>query len=238
MSIMTLMHGMRTAVVAPVTGTPTFVSGVPYRSPGGTIGNRTGWTLGTLTPGNYDDSFAGPYSLPYTWYIGGVAYTTYYISTNGYITFGSGSGNIITAPQNLTGIYLTPGDNYWGTNGANGTGNSPNAIAYISGTTNFSNCTYFRLNMQGYAYGNSGVDRSWELNLILNNTTAAQYFEMVFGSALSSGASSFGIYNGSTIIQSGAAPLSNVSYCFSCTDGTGTSWTYNGAGSFSNVTFP
>ena len=237
MSIMTLMHGIRTAVVA-ASAAPVFASSV-LRTPGGTIGNRTGWTLGTLTPNSYDDGYAGTYSIGGTWYMNNVGYTTFYISSNGMVTLNGGNGGIFSTPQsgtNSVGFWITPGDNYWASNAGNGS-NAPDGVAYKTGTSSSSSYNYFRINMQAYAYGNSGIGRSWEMNVIWNPTTNAIYVEFVYPSTILSAATAIGLYTGATVYQNAITPGANTSYCYSSTDG-GVTWTVHGYGSFSNITFP
>lgn len=231
---------------AKVGGTPppptiTFSAGV-YRTMGTgyALNGRSGWTLGTLTPSSYDDGFAGPFTgvMPggTSVYIDGISYTQYYVSSNGYLTFGSGSGAIISSPSGPSGFFFDPGDNYWGTNGANGTGNTPSGFAYKFGTT--STGLYFLCaNMMGYAYGSPSIDRGWQLNIFWDSANTNQYVEFVYSPALGSISTSVGVRNNTTAtnyIATGFVPAANTSYCFS-TANKGVTWTAVGAGSWNGV---
>jgi hypothetical protein len=46
---------------------------------------------GTLVTGLTDDSYGGPFTLPFTFKLYGTTYTQFYVGSNGYVTFGRGS---------------------------------------------------------------------------------------------------------------------------------------------------
>jgi len=210
------------------------------RAAGGNVGNRTGWTLGSLTPTSYDDGSAGPYSdiIPSgkSWYMNGVAYSQLYISSNGLISFGAGWGSTTAIPT-LQCIAAFPGDQYWGTNGANAGVNTPNGVAYKSGVTS-TGINYFRINMRGYQYGSSYNDRSWEINCFwTNETPPRQYVEIVYPNTvnnISAYTNNPGIYGSSWVSLSSSYATPNNSVALQSSD-YGTTWTVLGAGSWSGT---
>jgi len=69
-------------------------------------------TAGFVAGPTGDDGFGGPYTMPFSFNFYGSAYTDLYIGTNGYITFGSGSGDRFTqtypsttAPNNMISMF-------------------------------------------------------------------------------------------------------------------------------------
>ncbi|MBK6444164.1 MAG: hypothetical protein IPF81_02300 [Bacteroidetes bacterium] len=65
-------------------------------------------TTGFVAGISGDDTFGGPYALPFAFNFYGTTYNDLYVGTNGYLTFGSGSGDRIpqtypsaTAPNNM-----------------------------------------------------------------------------------------------------------------------------------------
>ena len=71
-----------------------------------------------VNSGTYDDSYTGTYNLGFTFRFGNVNYTNYYVSSNGYITFGSGSslyyGYPLTSFNHSNGVWGYPYDMYQG----------------------------------------------------------------------------------------------------------------------------
>jgi hypothetical protein len=71
---------------------------------------------GTAVSGLSDDNSVGPFTLPFTVRFFGVDYTSYYISSNGYVSFGSGSGSIPYACMPMSGfpvgLYVFGDDMY------------------------------------------------------------------------------------------------------------------------------
>jgi hypothetical protein len=228
---------------APVSGLPmpTFNSGVIRTGTGWASGGRSGWTLNTVVPNgaNYDDSWAlmtaTVMPVGTSWFMNNVAYTTYYIGTNGYITFGTGITSYSPAQIYTTpGLYPTPIDNYWGTNGANGTGNTANGAAFRYGTTSLG-YNFFSVNLQCYAYGATGTDRSWEINCFYNADNSVQAVEFMYSSTFSNGTTQQGVYS-NAVYAGSTLPSASTSFGWSSSD-FGVTWTFNGTGSFSVGTF-
>jgi hypothetical protein len=71
---------------------------------------------GTTVSGLTDDNYAGPFTLPFMVRFFGVDYTTYYVSSNGYVTLGSGYGGIPYACMPMSGfpvgLYVFGDDMY------------------------------------------------------------------------------------------------------------------------------
>jgi hypothetical protein len=67
---------------------------------------------GTAVTGLSDDNFVGPFTAPFSIKFYGVTYTQYYIGSNGYVTFGSGSSTYINSclPTSAMPIGVYP---YW-----------------------------------------------------------------------------------------------------------------------------
>lgn len=230
----------------PSSTTPTFNTSVNRTFAGYGLGARLGWSYGAEVPSSYDDGYAFFDSITYPiipyaryWYMNGVGYNTYYVSSNGYLTFGSGSGAIISAPQTSpAGFYLCPGDNYWATNaGTNGTANTPNAFAFRRGVTS-NGWQFFSANMQAYTFGNTSNDKSWELNCFFNSDNSVQFVEFTYGPVFGSGGytGTAGVSNGSLIYTASTTPAANITLSFSSLD-KGVTWTYAGQGSWSVGTF-
>lgn len=65
---------------------------------------------GTLVTGLSDDSYAGPFTLPFPVQFYGAVYTQYYVNSNGYVTFNAGNTRYSNAclPQTTMPIGLYP----------------------------------------------------------------------------------------------------------------------------------
>ncbi len=198
--------------------------------------SRTGWTLGTLIPSSYDDGFAGPYTsvMPAgtSWFMNNTAYNSYYVSSNGLLTFGAG-----TASGTLSALSIAPcpGDQYWGRNGSNIGSSNQQGMAYKFGTTS-TGYYFFSVNMQGWAYGTSYTDRSWEINCFWNADNSKQYIEIIYSPAFGSNYSgTAGVYGGSSVGYSGTTYATpDKSMAFSSTN-KGVNWTLAGQGSWTGV---
>jgi len=192
---------------------------------------RSGWTNGGLSPTDSDDGYAGPYAnvMPAgtNWYMNNIAYNQYYVSTNGFLSFGSGSSGNGTVNSALAGLYPVPGDNLWG-----------NGFAYKRGTSS-AGWYFFSGNVTGSAYDGSG-DRSWEINCFWNADNSQQYVEFVWFPDGPGGwaGNYYGITNGVTVFYTNTpAPTpSMTSYAWSSTN-RGVTWTgapgsWTGMGTF------
>lgn len=217
-----------------------FNSGVYRTASGYALNGRSGWTLNTVAPTSYDDGYAlvsGIIPSGTSWFWNNIAYTSLYIGTNGYIPFGAGS-SIINPGVNssIQAIFLCPADNYWGTNGANGNGNTASGVAYKKGTTS-TGLNFFSINMMGYKYLSTSTDRGWELNCFYDSNNSNQYIEIIWGPAHNNTDTfTFGLYYGTTTLAVPASGVlaANRSYCFSSSN-KGVSWTAHGLGSWSGV---
>lgn len=215
---------------------------------------RVGWSFSGNQPVaadnatvNYDDGYTLLSQSVYkvispglSWYMGNIPYTQLYVGTNGYVTFsGSYTPFGISSPQtNESGIWLCPGDQYQGTNGENGTGNTASAIAYRKGVTS-TGWQFFSVNMQGYQYTVSNNDRSWEINCFFNYDNSVQLVEMVYSpffSSVNAYTGTAGISTQTSTFVSTTTPAAGLTLSFSSVD-RGVTWTYAGQGSWGIGTF-
>jgi len=111
----------------------------------------TNWT--GIQNVSFDDGFIGPVPLPFTFYHSGVGYTSVYIESNAYLTYGAGSNafNSLSSsnpalPKYFLGAadnsyqrvsYFTSGTDYFrfrfeGTAGTSGTVGNPNIVYEVT----------------------------------------------------------------------------------------------------------
>lgn len=232
----------------PSSTVPTFNAAVNRPMWGLYSNGRVGWSFSGNQPTsdgssvNYDDGYTFLSQSVYkviapglSWYMGNVPYTELYVGTNGYVTFSASYIEFnITGPQiSPSGIWLCPGDQFQGTNGANGTGNTASAIAYRKGVTS-TGWQFFSINMQGYQFGTPTNDRSWELNCFFNYDNSVQLVEMVYSPTFSSVTAytgTAGISNGSSTSFPNPTPSAGLTLSFSSVN-KGVTWTYAGQGSW------
>jgi hypothetical protein len=108
-------------------------------------------------------------------------------------------------------------------------------MAYKFGTTS-TGYYFFSVNMQGWAYGTSYTDRSWEINCFWNADNSKQYIEIIYSPAFGSNYSgTAGVYGGSSVGYSGTTYATpDKSMAFSSTN-KGVNWTLAGQGSWTGV---
>src|SRR4051812_48637765 len=97
---------MSFSIVAGVTKPPVLGSGV-------TTGSWPPAGYTSISSSHADDEFFAV-TLPFTWSLAGTGYTTAYIGTNGYITFGSGADDYSPLSASLPAfpkIFFAGGDN-------------------------------------------------------------------------------------------------------------------------------
>ena len=196
-----------------------------------------------------DDGYAStPIQLPsgMVWYYGtfnnnvNAAFTQFYVSTNGYISFGSGTGGIISSPTAGT-ICANPGD-LWLQPGLTNTTGTAHAIwtrggsstSVISGSLDPDGYHYW-MDIVVYcgAYGNTTSYRDWQMRLAKQGTT--QYIMTRARSYPATGIP--GPYGTNGTAYPGVAMDENGNswnQCWMSTDN-GVSWTYLGKGFLSMV---
>jgi hypothetical protein len=213
---------------------PAFASGV-QKAPSGTYTLRSanGWTnasAGMFTVNSYDDgltsNFSGIIPAGTSWFWNNVAYTSQIIYANSYISW-SGAQDLL--------FYA--GDQYWGTNGPNGTGSSNAGLGYKSGVT-AGGWNYFYMNLQGYQYGATGSDRTWEAHFVYNSDNSIQYIEIIVPATVNSPGS---------FTEGPTSPTNNRQNLFTLAGSTvpasgvwsstnkGVTWTFLGSGSLTNI---
>ncbi len=125
---------LNVAASLPACGTYYSVASTTY----GTL-PTTGFT--TVT-GLTDDNFSGPFTIPFSFNFFGTAQTSFYVGSNGYITFGAGSGDRFsqvypntTAPNNMIALsYCDLLPSSGGTISYGVVGTAPNRIMVIDWT--------------------------------------------------------------------------------------------------------
>lgn len=144
-----------------------------------------------------------------------------YVSTNGYITIGSGSSNIVNTPQNQpnpAAIAANPSDN-WLQPGLTNTDGDVQNIYYLTGGT--TGKSYIKFLVYAGTYNATTNPTSWLLNLYVDGTY--QWVETRIKSNVRGNA---GPYNSSDVSQS-SSTTSRVWRG----DLNGQNWTYMGTGS-------
>ena len=136
---------------------------VLYVAPTTTAVNTT-----TLSSGSVDDGYYS-FTLPFTTYFNGTAYSTIHVGTNSYVTFGTGSTvysslgasnpaydkiMVDAADRGSTGVYWTSSSSSWTMRyeGSSGTSGSPIAIIWEI-TASSSNNKRIRLSIKQVAGG-------------------------------------------------------------------------------------
>jgi len=168
-----------------------------------------GWT--SLQNASVDDSFV-TVSLPFTFNFNGTGYTTVYVGSNFYITFGGGSGN-------YSGLSSTnPAYNKIMMNAAD---RSYQRVAYLS-TSN-----YVRIRFEGGS-STSGTPGSstviYECTFFNpTQTSNLPTVEWIIGNSNATGAGVSGIFSSSALLTSWT-PASLTSFVFQSGQSGGTSW--------------
>ena len=144
-----------------------------------------------------------------------------YISTNGYITIGSGSSSIISGPQqqaNPAAICANPSDNWLQPGLTNSDGDVQNAYYTTGGTQGKS---YIKFLIYGGTYGATTTPTSWILNFYVDSQY--QWIETRVKSNIRGSAGPYNI----TDVSQGASTTSKVWRG----DLNGQNWEYLGTGS-------
>lgn len=158
------------------------VWGISY-NPNGTTG------LTSVYNGNLDDS-SFSVSLPWSVNFLGTSYSTVYVGTNGYVTFGSGNStyyNFSASNPSQPHIAIYPGDRRLYTlHTGEINGNTSNA--------------YFVIRVSGVDYSNSAITHVYEIWFYENQS----YYDIIFVDAPSSGNQNNGtsaVSNGTTYVS-------------------------------------
>ena len=222
----------------------------PYFSSSDVLPRKQGTVIAS-TAG--DDTYTGPYPLGFEWNMFGTKYTTVYVGTNGYLTFGGGDSS--WTPLNLgqllyPAIYIEYCDLWqaYGTSNNNttplSTGETP-GLFLSNGTVG--NFIYWRLRFQGTHYNKRGSVPSvpaYQYEVTLYSDGTNQYIEMIYENTWREANfnGDFGFITGVALARSGstlgtgilvddALIENNTSHVFYSTSNGG-DWKYAGRGSF------
>jgi len=202
------------------------------------------------TGGNVDDFYQGPYPIGFEWNMFGTKFTELYVGTNGYLTFGGGTGlytPVAVGVLPFPAIYAEYTD-LWQGYGVNGqpleTGEEP-GIFRATGT--IGNFKYWRMRFQGSHYvkrNDTPTIPAYDYECTLYSDGTNQYVETIYETLFtgpgtgSDIGSVFGIANAGTIGNPGAGVIvspsqiaNNTSHVFYSTKNGG-DWKYAGKGSF------
>jgi len=153
--------------------------------------------LSTSYSGNYDDGSVAV-SLPWSVSFLGTSYSTAYVGTNGYVTFGSGNStyyNFSASNPSQPHIAVYPGDRRLYT-------------IYTGEVNGGTSSAYFVIRVEGVDYSNAAITHVYEIHFYANQS----YFDVIFVDAPSSGNQN----GGTTGVSDGTTYLST----FSTTEGT------------------
>jgi len=153
--------------------------------------------LNTSYSGNYDDGSVAV-SLPWSVSFLGTSYSTAYVGTNGYVTFGSGNStyyNFSASNPSQPHISVYPGDRRLYT-------------LYTGEVNGGTSSAYFVIRVEGVDYSNAAITHVYEIHFYANQS----YFDVIFVDAPSSGNQ-----NGGT---SGVSDGTTYESTFTVTEGT------------------
>jgi len=153
--------------------------------------------LNTSYSGNYDDGSVAV-SLPWSVSFLGTSYSTAYVGTNGYVTFGSGNStysNFSASNPSQPHIAVYPGDRRLYT-------------IYTGEVNGGTSSAYFVIRVEGVDYSNAAITHVYEIHFYANQS----YFDVIFVDAPSSGNQ-----NGGT---SGVSDGTTYESTFTVTEGT------------------
>ena len=142
--------------------------------------------LSTSYSGNYDDGSVAV-SLPWSVSFLGTSYSTAYVGTNGYVTFGSGNStyyNFSASNPSQPHIAVYPGDRRLYT-------------LYTGEVNGGTSSAYFVIRVEGVDYSNAAITHVYEIHFYANQS----YFDVIFVDAPSSGnqnGGTSGVSNGTT----------------------------------------
>jgi hypothetical protein len=169
----------------------------------------SGWT--SQINSSQDDANFG-LTLPFTFYFNGTAYTTVYVGSNAYITFGSGSSNysgLSASNPAIDKIMMNSGDRSW------------------QRVATYSTSSYVRIRYEGSASTSGTVGAStviYECTIFNPSVQSGNsVIEWIIGSSnIISSTNIAGIYSSSALITAWS-PAANTSYVFA-SNSTGTAW--------------
>jgi len=162
-----------------------FENKLPTYGTGGGSYPPPGWT--GIVNANVDDGWAS-FSIPFTFYIAGSGYTTAYMGSNTYLTFGSGSSDYISLSASIPALpkfmfgaadnsyqrlstYVNGTDyvkiRYEGNGSISGTAGSPGIVLEI---TLFNPANYGGYSVLELLTGNH--NRTFGISLVANSSTA------------------------------------------------------------------
>jgi len=175
----------------------------------------SGWT--SLQNGNADDAFV-TVPIPFTFTIAGTGYTSAFVGSNGYVTFGSGSTQysaLSAANPAFPKFMLGAADN------------SYQRVAYLTSGTDYVRIRFEGNGSTGGTLGSPGI--VYEMTFFNPNKTGGrQLVEVRFG-LHNRTAGQFGVANSSAYYASSPYVAPIMSYVFSG-NSTGTSWVICNAG--------
>jgi hypothetical protein len=182
----------------------------------------SGWT-------SFDDGFnTNQIPLSGTWYMNGNGYTTAFASTNGYITFGSGSTGILSSPQQFNPCIGGNMGDQWLQPGLALTGGDTQGFWTWSGSFVNDGVTVFRTIIIANTgqYGSTATPRGYTMCLW---SWGSQQFITVRlrGGSNATNATGSGPYNGSGSV---AQQPSNTYPLVWRSTNNGVNWTYIGQG--------
>lgn len=184
--------------------------------------SSAGYTLYTGGVTNADDGNTNsPITLPTSFSTNGSSSSNLYVSTNGYFTIGSGSGNILSGPTQPSpaSMAANPSDNWLQPGLTNSDGDVQN-VYYQTGTSG-STKYFVKLLVYGGTYGAPTAPTSWIANFYRDSSY--QWLEVRAKSTLRG---SVGPYNAVSVAQ----PSSTTSKVWRG-DLNGQNWVYLGTGS-------
>lgn len=173
----------------------------------------SGWT--SIQDVSVDDGFLS-IALPFTWTFNGTGYTTIYVGSNFYITFGAGSSN-------YSGLSASnPANDKIMKNAAD---RSYQRVATFTSGTNFVRVRFEGGSTTGGTPGSSDV--IYEATFFNpTNTGGLPTVEFLLGNDTTSGSGTSGIYSSSALLTGGTwTPAATTSYVMQGTTSSATAWT-------------
>ena len=213
-----------TSAVAGPSSSVTYTAGATYTFSATLLGfpATTGYTVYTGGFTSIDDGYSStPLTLPVAFSTNAQSSSLLYMSTNGFFTLGSGSGSIVSSPQqsaNPAFMAGNPGDNWIQSGLVNSDGDTQNWW-YQTGSSGGK--SFVKNLVLCGTYGNSTFAKSYIDNFYRDSTY--QWYET---RVKSNTAGSTGPYNAASVVQ----PASTTSKVWRG-DLNGQNWVYLGAGS-------
>jgi hypothetical protein len=221
-SISVPYSGVAVGAVAPRVNLFEFASVVGTKAPilgtSASSGTYSGWT--SLQFGSADDAFVQTPSLGFNFTINNTSFSTCFVSSNGYITFGSGTNVYISLGQSnpaLNKLFFVPGDR------------SYQRVDFKVETDPQTETKLARIRWEGNPGTSGTVGLSSiiaEITLFEAQASGKQFIELVFGNydPSSAGSPNMLIANTSTSYVAPAPGAGNTSWVFEG-NVAGTAWT-------------